>query len=361
VPVLDFTSALYLGFRHGTYELRPWTQFTTGRPAALGSPQLALQLGRQVAALQGCERALVATSTLHLFWDLLPVIAGRRAAIFLDDGTYPIARWGVERAAALGIPVRTFPHHNALSLRHAFMSARTDRSPLIVADGFCPACGRCAPVAEYLALARQYGGYLVLDDTQALGILGCSASPEAPYGKGGGGVLRMINLGGPEVVLVSSLAKAFGVPIAVLSGPANVVERYESESETRMHCSPPSVAALNAAEHALQLNRQRGDTLRQHLAVLVRHFQSLLEAAGLTHTSSVFPVQTTLGSGPDSAVVYQRLLRAGVRAVLHQAHGLPGPQLSFLITARHTFSQLQTAVDMFSRAVGLVSPESIGR
>jgi len=358
--VLDFTSALYLGFRHGTRDLRPWTQFTTGRPAALGSPQLASEVARQLAALQGCERAMVATSTLHVFWDLFPVIAGRRAAIFLDGGTYPIARWGVERAA-LGIPVWTFPHHCARSLRQAFASARSDRSPVIVADGFCPACGRCAPVAEYLALARQYGGYLILDDTQALGIFGHSASPEAPYGKGGGGVLRKTNLGGSGVVLVSSLAKAFGAPIAVLSGPADLVERYESESETRMHCSPPSVAALSAAEHALQLNRQRGDSLRQHLVALVRHFQSLLEATGLTHTSGVFPVQTILGSGADSTAVYDRLLRTGVRAVLHQAHNQTGPQLSFLITARHTLAQLERIVDLLARAVGLVSPQLIWR
>jgi hypothetical protein len=30
--MLDFTSALYLGFRHPNRSLRPWSQFTTGVP-----------------------------------------------------------------------------------------------------------------------------------------------------------------------------------------------------------------------------------------------------------------------------------------------------------------------------------------
>ena len=32
--MLDFTSALYLGLRHGSGSLRPWSALTTGVPAA---------------------------------------------------------------------------------------------------------------------------------------------------------------------------------------------------------------------------------------------------------------------------------------------------------------------------------------
>ena len=39
-------------------------------------------------------------------------------------------------------------------------------------DGFCPGCGRAAPLREYLESARAQRGLLVLDDTQAIGVLG---------------------------------------------------------------------------------------------------------------------------------------------------------------------------------------------
>jgi hypothetical protein len=65
---------------------------------------------------------------------------------------------------------------------------------------------------------------LVIDDTQALGILGHSPGPHAPYGKGGGGSLQWAGIGGPDVLVVSSLAKGFGAPVAVLAGSEATVE-----------------------------------------------------------------------------------------------------------------------------------------
>src|SRR5580693_2796163 len=115
--MLDFTSALYLGLRHPSWALKPWGQFTTGVPAALASPPDAAVVAHQLAALQGCEKGVLGTSTLHQFWDLFGIMAGSPVAIYVDAGLYPIGRWGVERAAARGVPVREFPHHDADELR----------------------------------------------------------------------------------------------------------------------------------------------------------------------------------------------------------------------------------------------------
>ena len=68
--MLDFTSALYLGLRHPSRSLRAWPALTAGQPAALESPARRFGVARQLAALQGCERATLLPSTLHLFWDL---------------------------------------------------------------------------------------------------------------------------------------------------------------------------------------------------------------------------------------------------------------------------------------------------
>ena len=111
--MLDFTSSLYLGFRHSHDALRPWAQLTTGRPAALEPAPEAVALAQDLAQLLGCGRAVLAPSTLHLFWDLFDVLARARIAIYADAGTYPIARYGVERAAAKGVPTSTFPAHNS--------------------------------------------------------------------------------------------------------------------------------------------------------------------------------------------------------------------------------------------------------
>ncbi len=356
--MLDFTSALYLGLRHASRELRPWAQFTTGVPAAIASPPGARRVAQKLATLQGCERATLAPSTLHLFWDLLGMFAINQVVIYMDAGVYPIARWGVERAAGRGAPVREFTHHDAEALRWELRRTTPSRvRPVVVVDGFCPTCGGAAPIADYLEIVRLYGGSLVLDDTQALGVLGHSPAPDVPYGWGGGGVLQWSDVRGSEVVVISSLAKGFGVPIALLAGSHLTCQRFEAMSETRVHSSPPSIAAVHAAEHALAVNRDQGDSMRLRLTQLVRHFRKRLAEAGFSVTGGLFPVQT-LAPIPqlDAATLHERLLRAGVRVVLQRAHDGHGARISFLITARHSPEEIDCALDALTYVARMKKP-----
>ncbi len=338
--------------RHASAELEPWAQLTTGVPAALAAPPAAATLARELAELQGCERATLAPSTLHLFWDLFGLLGGARAAIYMDEGLYAVARWGIERAAARGATVRSFPHHDAESLRqflrqHAHGRAR----PIIVTDGFCPGCGQPAPLAEYLELARAFGGHLFMDDTQAIGIFGHAPHDSAPYGTGGGGMLRRLGAAEPNALVVSSLAKGFGVPVAVLAGSRDAVEGFERGSDTRVHCSPPSMAVTRAAAQALILNRKCGDELRLRLAQLVRHFRHCVKAVGFPFIGGLFPVQTLAPSCEINPLrLYQYLLRRGVRTVLRRSRCGQAALLSFIITARHRPDEIERAVDMLAAA-----------
>lgn len=350
----DFTSALYLGLHHPSATLKPWDQLTTGRPAALFTTSSQATVAEALAGLVGCERATLGSSTLHLFWDLFGM-PDTRHAIFMDAGVYPVGRWGVERAAARGIPVQVFAHHDGEALRRALQrSARERLRPVVVADGFCPGCGQPAPIAAYLQIIQQRGGLLVLDDTQALGILGHSPSAETPLGIGGGGSLRCHNISHPNVLLISSLAKAFGAPLAMLAGSDAMVRNFEARSETRMHTSPPSRAAIHAALHALAINRAHGDALRQHLVKLVRRFRLRLAHIGLQTIGASFPVQT-LGSlsGINADTLHQRLLRSGIRTVLHRARAAGKPKISFLITAGHSPNEIDRTVDAVRHGSGM--------
>lgn len=350
--MLNFTSALYLGLRHPNWSLRPWTQFTLGAPAALSPPPGANAVAQQLAILQGCEAATLGPSTLHLFWDWFGTLPKDSAIVYVDAGVYPIVSWGIERAAARGACVRRFAHYNPNALRCLLKRSRLgQRRPIIVADGFCPACGRPAPVRLYLECARIYGGCLLLDDTQALGILG-SQVPNAPYGLGGGGSLRWCDARGPDVLLISSLAKGLGVPLAALSGGIHMVESFEEKSETRVYCSPPSIAVTRAAAHALIVNQAQGDKLRLRLAQLVHHFRRRLQEAGLSAVGGLFPVQTLRPTKAiDTTMLYEMLSENGIRTVLRRGPNEASPRISFLITAQHKLRDLDSAVDALAQAV----------
>lgn len=351
--LLDFTSALYLGMRHPSGSLRPWGQLTTGAPAALAEPERADWVAQALAALMGSERGVLGPSTLHLFWDLFGILSGEEVAIYLDAGIYPIARWGIERAAARGVSVKTFPHHDADGLQRRLREDRHRRGrPVVVSDGLCPACGRVAPIAAYLARVRPFGGWLILDDTQALGILGHAPGPGAPYGSGGGGTLRWSGVRGPDLLVVSSLAKGFGVPVAVLSGSTVMVKKIEAASETRVHCSPPSMAVIHAADHALAINRDHGDALRLRLALRVRYFRDRLKEIGLSARGGLFPVQTLIPRPSlDAVALHEDLLRQGIRTALHRNRNGNGARISLIITARHSLHEIDYVVDVLSHVM----------
>jgi 8-amino-7-oxononanoate synthase len=98
--MLDFTSALYLGIRHPSRSLRPWSQFTTGKPAALELAPGAEAITTVLAELQGCERVTLLPSTLHLFFDLFEALRQEGMRLYVEVRTrWPVGvRNGLQRA-----------------------------------------------------------------------------------------------------------------------------------------------------------------------------------------------------------------------------------------------------------------------
>lgn len=255
-------------------------------------------------------------------------------------------RFGVRKgSAARGVPFRRIPQYDPAAARLAIEEDKTFRMrPVIVADGFCPDCGDPAPLREYLRCVIPYDGYVVLDDTQALGIWGTAPTVEDPYGSGGGGSLRLNAVRSPHVILGSSLAKGFGVPLAVLSGSTRLVQHFERRSETGVHTSPPSTAVLRAAEHVLWINAQYGDEIRLRLAQLVTDFREKIRGTGLRDTGSLFPVQMLTPDRDNDAVrLQQLLLGAGVRTAVVRGPTSPGAKLVFVINASHSTDQIDWA------------------
>ncbi len=353
--MLDFTSALYLGLRHPSCALRPWRSFSTGAPAALTETPLARQVARELAGLLACEAALVAPSTLHLAWDLFGVLAAKPITLLMDAGVYAITRWGVQRAAMRRANVRIFPHHDAAALERTAEAVPPGHTSVVVTDGFCPTCGRVAPLGDYLAAARRRRGLLVVDDTQALGVLGRSPSARMPYGCDGGGTPAWCGVRGPELLVFASLAKGLGVPVAVLAGSMAYVRAFEQKSLTRVHCSPPSNAVLRAAEHAMHCNRRYGAARRDRLATLVRRFRRGVGAPSAELGGGLFPVQRLRPPpGMTAAALHRRLLETGVRTVL-QRDERGHPSVTFLLNARHTGPEIDFAATAAHDAIAVPS------
>ena len=302
-------------------------------------------------------------STLHLFCDLFRAVAGardasgatRRAILLTDAQAYPIARWGAEGVRLDGAACETFPHHDAAALaRKARRAFRAGLRPIVVTDGICPSCGRIAPLPELAGAAADHGGHLIVDDTQALGVLGAAAGATMPLGRGGGGTLAWYGLRGPHISAGCSLAKGFGAPLAVLLGAKDLVTQIAREGDSRVHTSPPSAADIAAARAALIANATGaiccGPVSRGASASCARAWPVSAHAC-----SAPCPCRCRRSRCPPrtpARAVLAALDRRSIRALVTKAcQG--GLSLTVILTANHAAADVSHLIDALAAVLRL--------
>ena len=352
-PRLDFTSALYLGFRHNSQSLLPWDSLTTGAPAALQEPGMAHRIAQQLAWMMGLEDGLAFPSTLHLFRDLFDNLATQDSLFFFDDQAYPISAWGLEATSQNRANIFRFPHGNIRMLAHLMKTnLRAGQRPVIVTDGWCPQCGGPLPLRAFQSLLLPAGGLLVLDDTQALGLLGKNPTRQMPYGFGGGGILPWLDIRQPGVVVGSSLAKGFGVPMAVLAGSHTLIRKIQHESRTRVHCSPPSKADFRATQHALASNARQGDKLRHRLYANVLLFKRALQEQGIATSGGFFPVQLLKDLDKEEAIyLVDSLAQSAIKSIV-VGNNYRKPAACFILRADHRTDEIRWATNLLVKLLG---------
>ncbi len=349
----DFTSALYLGFTHDSQQLPGWAALTTGRPASLQESALSVATAAAAAAAVGCSQGALFPSTLHLLLDLLAWMGRGRGGFAWDEGLYPVARWGMERAVSQGAPSLSYPHRDARGGVAAMKSlANRGKVPVAVTDGFCPACGGASPLNDLAEAAGRLGGWLVVDDTQGIGILGKTPTSTSPWGEGGVGTAAWLGVPLDRVILASSLAKAFGAPLAVLAGPEEVVAPFLETSSTRLHCSPPSMATVGAAARALEVNTLTGDRRRKRALQVVEGFRRRLGERGWRAAGHPFPVQSVTLEREMASILWKELVRQGHQALLQRGERVDQVRITFLLTARHTDKDLDELFTAWDHVLG---------
>lgn len=337
--VLDFTSSLFLGFRHASASLPAWSALITGVPAVLREAAGAGQVGAAVAASQGAQSGIVARSTLHALTDVLGTLPRRGDVVAVDTASYPITQTAVLTAAAKGAIVWRYPHH-----RPGPLTAPPGRRLLVVTDGWCPGCNRPAPLPELRRLARACGGAVVVDDSLAFGVLGGRDRGRWAQGKwaqggsfgDGTGTPRWAGVDHSGIIWVASMAKAYGAPIAVTTGDQDTIELLAREGGNRIHSSPPSAADLAAASVALS-DLRAGRVRRARLEASVRHLRAALRDAGLPVNGMPFPlVSIPLPSTSEGRRWWYWLRERGLRTVVQDRRCRAGALLSLLVRADHS-------------------------
>jgi 8-amino-7-oxononanoate synthase len=347
LPVANFVGAGYLGLDHGAWLRREVARrsdvaLTLSAPRALATHVDMAALEQALAALVAQPAALIGPSTLHLLVDVLRELALPRGTALFDARSYPLALSALATAHGLGARTLPFRHRDPGALGRALLRCRPGPR-VVVCDGLV-APGDPTPLRQYARLCEAAGATLVVDDTQGVGLLGVRPHPGLPYGAGGGGTALHVSCRSRSLVVVASLAKAFGVPLAFVAGPRELVGRLAARADFMWTSSPPDLVSVRAALAALEVNATTGDALRQRLSRNVAEFR----AGAKTVARGSFPVQSWyVACGQRAAAAHRALLARGVWSILHcDPPDAPGrAALRFVVTAAHSEPILARALD----------------
>ncbi|SDS94660.1 8-amino-7-oxononanoate synthase [Friedmanniella luteola] len=339
----DFTSALFLGLRHPS--AAGAGRLTEGKPAALQEPAGASAAAAAVASAQGAAAAVVARTSLHALVDVLTTAAPAGALVVVDEHSYPISFWAAAVAAQGGAAMTTFGHHDADHVRRLLHGRRRRGAAVVLTDGWCGGCSRPAPLRSLAAVAAEAGATLVVDDSLAAGVLGADPEPWRPLGSGGQGTPAWSGLPPDQLVSVASTAKAFGAPLAVVTGPATAVAMVR-RGPSRLHASPPTRADVAALTEALA-----DPTLpqrRRRLARLIGRVRDFAGEQGLAAAGLPFPavqLPMPLARADD---LRRRMLVDGVSTLVIRSGCAGTAALGVLVRADHS----DVAVNLLLQALG---------
>jgi len=341
---LNFCSNDYLGlashpdvvwaFKHGA------ERYGVGAGASHlvnGHMQPHHELEQELAAFAGTQSALLFSTGYMANIGLVTALLGRHDAVFEDKLNHAsLIDAGLMSRARF---VR-YAHSDMAALEKSLAGSDAPRK-LIVTDGVFSMDGDLARIPELIALARQYGALLMVDDAHGFGVLG----------KNGAGVLEHFGVQDDDpVILMATLGKAFGVFGAFVAGPAELVDLLIQRARTYIYTTalPPAVAeAVRASLNIIRHEPER----RRHLAALVAQFRRGAKAIGLDLMSSATPIQPLLaGDARDATDLSRALLERGIMVTAIRPPTVPAgsSRLRITLSAAHAPDQ----VDELLRCLG---------
>lgn len=280
-------------------------------------------------------------STAHV--SLIPTLVDRNDAIILDQQCHFSIQTASQLQRQKGVTIEMIKHNNLDMLEAKIKSLRnTKRKIWYMADGVYSMFGDVAPMPELIALAEKYPElWLYVDD--AHGMSWC--------GKNGTGyVLRDIPLH-PKLMLVSTLAKGFGVHGGVAVFPNEElyqkVKIFGGPLSYSLPLSPADIGACLASAD-IHLSSEI-EVMQQELIDRVQYCNQLLGQSGLPVISNPETPIYFIGMGQPRVGynMVSRLLKEGIylNPSFFPMVPVKSTGLRFGLTRNHRLQDIERLVD----------------
>jgi 8-amino-7-oxononanoate synthase len=311
---------------------------TTGSRAANGTYGLHRRLEQAFADFYDKRHALVFTTGYQANLGVIAGLCGPDDVVLLDVESHASIYDG---ARLSGAQIFAFRHNSPTDLRRKLAAQPNGERTLVVVEGLYSIGGDVAPLADVVAVCREAGAYLLVDEAHSFGAygsrgLGCAEAQ---------GVLDRVDF------VVGTFSKTLaGVGGYCVSDHA-AVKSLHFTARSYVFTASGSPANMAGVEAALAIVRRDG-LLREKLWQNVRNVRAGLLRLGYrigATESPIVPIQ--IGSAERTVEVWQALLAAGlyVNIVLPPACLPDACLLRTSYSAAHTREQIDRALEIFDR------------
>src|SRR5919109_595202 len=315
----------------------------TGSRFLNGTLSLHLELERTLADWMGTEDALVFTTGYLANTGAIGTLLGPGDTVICDSGDHASILDAVSMSRAR---IRPFRHNRLDKLETMLSRAESDGGGvLVVVDGVFSMEGDLAPVPDIVALCREHGARLMVDEAHGVGVLGAR----------GAGACEAYDVEDEVDLRMGTFSKSLASSGGFVAGPADVIDFLRVQSRSFMFTAAAVPAAVGAALGALDVIRSdEGRELMDRVRENARYWSDGLVERGfkvVRHGDLVTPIVPVLVEDDWKAgLLWKALYDAGVfvNTALHPAVPPGGALLRTSVMATHDAATLDRALDTFA-------------
>ncbi|WP_408886185.1 serine palmitoyltransferase [Lichenicoccus roseus] len=315
---------------------------TTGSRIANGTYGSHARLERKLAQFLGRRDVMLFTTGYQANVGILPALAGADDYLLLDADSHASIYDGAKLSDA---SVTRFRHNDPDDLyrRLRFLADRPG-DKLIVVEGIYSMLGDMAPLRELVAVKRETGAFLLVDEAHSLGVLGAH----------GRGLAEATGTEGDVDFVVGTFSKSLGGIGGFCASDLPDFDMLRLASRAYMFTASLPPAVIAGVTQALETLERRPE-LCADLARNAAHLYEGLAAAGFALGPTISPIiSIRLNDTGLAAAFWNRLLQVGIYVNLALPPATPERQslLRTSVSAAHTPAQIDQAIGAMT-SIGL--------
>ncbi len=296
----------------------------------------------------GMEHAMVFSTGYQANLGIISTMAGKGDYIVLDIDSHASIWDGCKLGDAEVVP---FKHNDIAAMEKRLKRIPEGAGKLVILEGVYSMLGDIAPLKEMIAIAKENGAMVLVDEAHSMGFIG-------PNGRG---VAEDQGCLGDVDFVIGTFSKSVGTVggFCVSNHPKFEILRLVCRPYVFTASLPPSVVATAATSIRSLMH---GANKRAHLWENSRVLHAGLKARGFklgTESPQSAIIAVIMPDLERGAAMWEALLNEGLYVNLARPPATPANMtlLRCSLCAEHTEAQVQTIIGMFERAgqaVGII-------